>query len=545
MRCLKRLDLGSPWFAIGQTLVLRRPSLYTRRTTAFQPDVRPEDAALMPKRLLRSVLAVFWTVLFCLPSQAAPLEFRLTFAPAVLNQGFSGRVYVMLSQKPIQGLRSGPSWFAPEPMFAKDVRDWRPEQPLVIGSDAQAHPTPMDKLPKANYHIQAVMDLDRGYMSFATAPGNGYSKPIQRELSADGGTVELRLDQVYKEAEFQESERVKLVDIPSKLLSAFHGRPVRLRAGVVLPKSFDEQTRQRYPVVYEVPGFGGNHFGARNVVRRNPSDVAGVDMLWVILDPHCRTGHHVFADSDNNGPCGRALIEELIPHIEKTYRGLGSAAGRFVTGHSSGGWSSLWLQVTYPDYFGGVWSTAPDPVDFRDFQRIDLVKPDANMFTDPAGKPRPIARSGQKPSLFYKGFSDMEAVLGHGGQLASFEAVFSPRGSDGQPRKLWNRASGDIDPEVARSWARYDIRRVLEANWQTIGPKLQGKLHIYMGDEDTFYLEGAVVLLRDSLKKLGSDAVVEMFPKRNHGNLIDQKLRERMNQEMANRYRRLQVQAER
>jgi len=122
--------------------------------------------------------------------------------------------------------------------------------------------------------------------------------------------------------------------------------------------------------------------------------------------------------------------------------------------------------------------------------------------------------------------------------------VFSPRGLDGKPRQLWNRASGDIDPEVARSWEKYDIRRVLEKNWPTLGPKLAGKLHVYVGDEDTFYLEGATQLLKESLKKLGSDAVVEIIPNRNHSSLIDSELRKRIAREMANRYRRLQVRAD-
>jgi enterochelin esterase-like enzyme len=473
----------------------------------------------------------------------APLEFQLTFAQAVSDKPFTGRVYVMLSKNPLKAVPNGPNWFKPEPFFARDVKNWKPDEPINLGPDCLAHPEPLPRLAKGTWYVQAILDFDR-HISFSAADGNGYSQPIQRELNpAESGMVSLRIDQVYKEKAFVPTARVKLVDIESKLLSAFHHRPIRLRAGVVLPASFAEKPQRRYPVIYEVPGFGGNHFGAFRAEERKATEVAGVEMLYVVLDPSCRLGHHVFADSDNNGPYGRALIEELIPAIEKEYRGLGSAAGRFVTGHSSGGWSSLWLQVTYPDHFGGVWSTAPDPVDFRDFQRIDLVKPDANMFTDPAGKPRPIARRAGKAALWYKEFSDMEVVMGHGGQLASFEAVFSQRGPDGQPKKLWNRGSGDIDPEVARSWERYDIRHILEKNWKTLGPKLNGKLHVYMGDEDSFYLEGAVVLLKQALKQLGSDALVEIFPNRNHGNLIDQKMRERIAQEMANRYRRLQVQA--
>ncbi len=232
------------------------------------------------------------------------------------------------------------------------------------------------------------------------------------------------------------------------------------------------------------------------------------------------------------------MIEELIPHIEKQFRGLGVPGARFVTGHSSGGWSSLWLQVTYPDFFGGVWSTAPDPVDFRDFQQINIYKQGANMFVDDAGKRRPIARRNGKPVIFYKPFSDMEVVMGHGGQLQSFEAVSSERGADGKPMPLWNRQTGDIDPAVAKSWERYDIRLVIERNWNTLAPKLAGKLHVYMGSEDTFYLEGATVLLKESLTRLGSDAVVEIFPGRDHGTLMARVMRDRIAKEMAEQFKK-------
>src|SRR5262249_23414328 len=151
-------------------------------------------------------------------------------------------------------------------------------------------------------------------------------------------------------------------------------------------------------------------------------------------------------------------------------------------------------QVSYPEVFGGVWSTAPDPVDFRDFQMINLYKPGVNMFTDEANKARPIARSKEKPVLWYRGFSDMEEVMGRGGQLASSEAVLSLRECDDRPRKLWDRKTGAVDAETAKAWERYDIRLVLERNWPTLKPKLSGKLHVYMGGQDTFYLEGATDL---------------------------------------------------
>jgi pimeloyl-ACP methyl ester carboxylesterase len=203
-----------------------------------------------------------------------------------------------------------------------------------------------------------------------------------------------------------------------------------------------------------------------------------------------------------------------------------------LNGHSSGGWSSLWLQVSYADVYGGTWSTSPDPVDFRDFQRINIYAPDENMFRDREGARRPIARMGPVAVLFYDRFSRMDDVIGHGGQLTSFEAVFSPLDREGHPRKLWNRSTGAIDPEVAKAWEPYDIRLILERNWAQLGPKLKGKLHVIVGGLDTFYLEGAAKLLKDSLARLGSAAVVEIVPNRDHGSILDNTLAQQMDHEM-------------
>jgi pimeloyl-ACP methyl ester carboxylesterase len=468
-----------------------------------------------------------------------PLDFHVAFDRAVSAEPFTGRVYVMLSRKESKEPPVGPNWFGPEPFFAVDVKAWKPGDVLTISADALACPAPLSKLAPGAYFVQAVMDFDHGARSFGAADGNGYSRALRADLDPNGsGSVALTIDQLYHALAFTETDRVKLIDIESKLLTAFYGQPTHMRAAVVLPASFNKDANTSYPVIYSIPGFGGTHFGAFDAAGRNATNVDGVEFLYVVLDPSCRLGHHVFADSANNGPRGQALVEELIPFIEKQYHGLGAPNGRFVVGHSSGGWSSLWLQVAYPDFFGGVWSLSPDPVDFRDFQRIDLTKPGVNLFTDADGKPRPLARVGGKPVLYFKPFSDMETVMGHGGQLASFEAVFSPRSADGTPRRLWDRATGAVDPEIVRGWEKYDIRLTLERDWKTLGPKLNGKLHVYTGAEDTFYLEGAVRLLQESLKKLGSDAVVEIIPDRDHGSLVDKKMRERIAHEMAEAFRR-------
>ncbi len=478
--------------------------------------------------------AAFALLLVALPARGAepkPLEFRLTFDKAACAEPFTGRVYVTFRADNPASPPTGLNWFRPEPGLALDVSDWKPGTPLALGAKAIAFPTPLADLKPGKYHVCAVMDRDLGGIDFLSSPGNVHSKTVQLELDpAKGGTIELKLDQVAKGRAFKETDTVKLFEIESQLLTKFHGKPTVLRAGVVLPPSFGKNPERKFPVVYEVTGFGGNHFGAFGAANRKAWDLNGTEVMWVVLDGNCRLGHHVFADSANNGPVGTAFVTELIPALEKKFRGNGTRA---TTGHSSGGWSSLWLQVTHPETFAGCWSTAPDPVDFRDFQLIDIYAKGANAFTDAKGDTRPLARQNGKPVLFFQPFSDMERYMARGGQLGSFEAVFSPRGADGKPKQLWNRDTGAIAPDVAKAWERYDIRLVLSRNWKELGPKLAGKVHVFMGDEDTFYLDGPCRLLKRELAALKSDAVVELFPGKHHGNLVDAALRKRMSEEMA------------
>jgi pimeloyl-ACP methyl ester carboxylesterase len=337
---------------------------------------------------------------------------------------------------------------------------------------------------------------------------------------------------LVKPQKFTTTMQIKLVELPSAKLSAFYHRPIKHRAAVILPNEIAEgRNGSKVPTLYIIPGFGADHTMASRFTESSRL-AFGKDFIRVILDPDCGTGHHVFADSATNGPRGTALVEELIPHIERTFPAIADPRARLLSGHSSGGWSSLWLQVTYPDTFGGTWSTSPDPVEFRDFQRINLYASGENMYRDRDGKRRPIARMGVMPMLYYDRFCRMDDVIGWGCQLGSFEAVFSPLDTHGQPRKLWDRSTGAIDPAVAKAWETYDIRLVLERNWPVLGPKLKGKLHVITGGVDTFYLEGAVGLLKESLAKLGSDAIIEIVPDRDHGTLLDPKLAQRIDHEM-------------
>jgi hypothetical protein len=256
-------------------------------------------------------------------------------------------------------------------------------------------------------------------------------------------------------------------------------------------------------------------------------------MIWVILDETCPGGTHEFADSVNNGPWGEALTTELIPYLERTYRMDAKPSSRFLTGHSSGGWATMWLEVTYPKIFGGNWSTSPDPVDFRDFTNIDQTKYE-NAYTRPNGKATSLVRRGGKDVVSFAQLSREEVVMGdYGGQIASFEWVFSPRGKDGRPMPMFDRETGAIHRDVADYWlAHYDISRILTQNAKQLEPELHGKIHIIVGTADTFYLDGAVHLLQQAIAPLGYNAKITYLDGRTHMDLYKGGLETRISEQM-------------
>jgi S-formylglutathione hydrolase FrmB len=244
-------------------------------------------------------------------------------------------------------------------------------------------------------------------------------------------------------------------------------------------------------------------------------------MIWVFLDESSATGTHEFADSVNNGPWGQALTTELIPYLESHYRMDANVNGRFLNGHSSGGWATLWMQTRYPKIFGGTWSTSPDPSDFHDFTGPNLYAPGANVYRKPDGTPWPLVRDKGKVLVTFQQYAQMERVLGpYGGQMASFDWVFSPRGEDGRPEQMFNRDTGDVDPVVVTYWRdHYDIAYRLENNWPTLKPDLDGKIHLYVGTADTFYLDGAAHRLKAVLDGLHAHSDIRFIPGRTHFDL--------------------------
>jgi S-formylglutathione hydrolase FrmB len=241
-------------------------------------------------------------------------------------------------------------------------------------------------------------------------------------------------------------------------------------------------------------------------------------MLWVLLDESSPRGTHEFADSVNNGPWGTALTTEAIPALERQYRMDARTRGRFLNGHSSGGWATLWLQVTYPKIFGGTWSTSPDPSDFHDFTGVNLYAPHANVYTQSDGTPYPLVRDKGKVLANFRDLTQLEDVVApYGGQISSFDWVFSPRGPGGRPERMFNHATGVVHPEVVAYWQKhYDIAYRVQQQWPQIGPDLRGKVHLYVGTADTFYLDGAAHKLDAVFQSLHADEHFTYVPGATH-----------------------------
>ena len=489
-------------------------------------------------------LALFIILLGAFNAAAAPAErlrFRVRVGQGLPRAPFSGRLLIFMTQqtKPLEVieqdfLNPGSVWIT-----GVEVSNLEQGKPVEVDPDALSFPAAFSTAPAGDYQVMALLDMNHSYTYSGTGADDLLSAvTVQRNLNpSQGGTIELTLTRIVPRRELEDTNSVKLVTFESPALSAFWGRPINMRAGVVLPPSYGKNAQERYPTIYVVHGFGGSHRSAwgqhTRTVMKAMVEGKTPEMIYVYLDGSWPMGHHEFADSVNNGPWGRALTTEFIPYLEKRFRMDGVPTGRLLTGHSSGGWSTLWLQINYPDFFGGTWSTSPDPVDFRNFTGPDLTNPMQNFYRRADGTPYNLVRFQGKELWTVEEYARSERVLGaYGGQMASFEAVFSPRGQDGQPMPLFDRDTGRIDPFVARAWERYDIARVLRANWRTLSPRLKGKLHIIVGTADTFHLDEAARLLQGVLKELGSDATFEFIEGRDHFNLYEGGLAERMAQEM-------------
>jgi len=425
---------------------------------------------------------------------------------------------------------------------AREVDHWTQGQSIDIDADRLAFPAGWSQLPPGDYYVQAVLDVDHSYNYTGRGAGDLVSEVMKIHLptasiptltlvralpARDPWAVPASAPAPMREAVAAARQHATLVDFTSPSLSAFWGRPIHMRGWVLTPPGYDAKATKRYPVVYYTQGFGGNNdrvMGPLSNVNAAMATGEMPPMIWVFLDESSPTGTHEFADSVNNGPWGRALTEELIPQLESQYRMDGRSNGRFLNGHSSGGWATLWLQTRYPKIFGGTWSTSPDPSDFHDFTGIDLYAPNANAYHRPDGSAYPLVRDHAKVLGTFEQFAKLERVLGsYGGQLASFEWVFSPRGKDGQPELMFDRDTGVVDPAVVAYWRdHYDIAYRLQREWPQLKADLDGKIHLYVGTADTFYLDGAAHKLQAVLDRLHAKSEFHVLPDRTHFDLYVQ-----------------------
>jgi hypothetical protein len=368
-------------------------------------------------------------------------------------------------------------------------------------------------LPAGQYSVQAVIHKNPD-INLPLAPGNVRSKPVAWiHDPQDPKPVELVLSEVISDKLPPETERVKWVILRSELLSRFFGRDMFHRAAVILPPQFVTEPPARFPLVVRIGGFGSRFTSAissghpNSPFQRAMAKPDAVPMVMIHLDGAGPWGDPYHVNSANNGPMGDALTTELIPEIEKRFRSGGKPAWRFTEGHSTGGWVSLALQVFHPEFFGGCWSHCPDPVDFRDFEVLNIYS-EPNAYINRFGFERPAMRT-TKGDIQYTLRHEVlvERVLGRGGRWelggkdwSSWNATFGPRGADGFPVPLWDGATGKINPTVAAHFRKYDIRNHLETNWTTLAPKLSGKIRVFSGELDEYYLNNAVHRLDDFLK---------------------------------------------
>ncbi|MEO8724609.1 MAG: esterase [Acidobacteriaceae bacterium] len=476
------------------------------------------------------------------------LRFEISIAAAEASQPLDGRMMLAISkaEKPEPRFAISEQEAESQQFFALDVEGAKTGAPVVIDGGALGYPVrSLEQLPAGDYYVQAVLNI---YETFHRAdghvvklppemgegqqwnrkPGNLYSKPEKVHVDpAAGGVVRINLtEKIAPIAPKPDTKYVKHFSLQSKLLSQFWGRSMQLGAIVVLPEGFDEHPQAHYPVVV----FQG-HFPADFTFRMEPPmpEMKGAErdaaeysyklyQDWtsgrlpkmILLEiqhanPYYDDSYAV--NSENLGPYGDAIVKELLPEVERRYRGIGQPWARALIGGSTGGWEAIADQVFYPDDFNGAWGFCPDPVDFHAYQSVNIYE-DKNAFwaEGPFGKvPRAEMRnpSGTLLATMEPAVRREEVMGTHGRSTEQFgvwQAVFSPVGADGYPAPIWDPVTGVIDAKVADYWRdHYDLDHIMQRDWATLGPKLAGKLHITVGDMDTWYLNNAVHLMQDFL----------------------------------------------
>ena len=415
------------------------------------------------------------------------------------------------------------------PFFAGDVTDWNGDS-LVFTASAGYPLATITELETGRWYVQALYDTNT-LMSNLNDPGNYYSETGAIDIDDQSTTIELSLsNRIADEVLPEDSELLKFVKIRSDLLSDFYQADVYLRASVLLPVQYETNSSQRYPVLYHVAGMNGRYRRSLALLRDEEfmeywQDESTRPAVMVFLDGESPFGDSYQVNSAVSGPYADANFSELFPYLAANFPIADTARTRFVSGCSTGGWVSMALQVFYPSYFNGSYSLSPDSPSFRAFQLVDLYDDD-NAFISDTGMTRPSARTNNgDPRFSIADELRMEAAIGSGDnfvnsgkQWGGWNAVYGQPDSDGSPIPIWDQQTGEINRAVVDSWQQWDIDLYLRDNWEMLGPRLQGKLHFWMGDMDEYYLNNGLRQLEQTLsvkEAPGSDAEFTWVP--NHG----------------------------
>lgn len=486
--------------------------------------------------------------------KSSGLKFEITFPSERSAAPLTGRVILVLAttNEPEPRFQTGYTALTAAQMFGVNVNDWMPGTPVTV--DASVFGYPIESLAKVaagDYYVQAVLNIYQTYhlanghtvelppdkgegQHWARKPGNLYSavQHVHVDPTADG-VIHVGLSEVVPPVTApQDTDWIKHVRIESALLTKFYGTPTYITGDVLLPPGWNEHPNAHYPLMVYQGHFAPDWRAAMPFRTEPPSpDATGRERMaqeyaykfyqdwtsgrlphFLVLtiqhaNPYFDDSYAV--NSENVGPYGDAIVKELIPEVERRYRGIGQGWARAVYGGSTGGWETLASQVFYPDFYNGAWTACPDPVDFRAYQTVNLYE-DKNAFwvEGPFAKvPRGMMRTtDDEIENTMEGETHRELVLGtksrSGDQFDIWQAVFSPAGDDGYPREIWDPMTGEVNHDVAEYWKQhYDLSYIIRTNWSTLGPKLVGKLHFTVGTMDTFYLNNAVSLLQDFLEQ--------------------------------------------
>lgn len=514
------------------------------------------------KAFSKIILILFSFVLACqskTSDMSSKINISVSYSDTLNLDSLDGRLLLVLADSHEVEPRFQVAYdLKAQPIFGKNVDHLKPNEPIVFSEDDFGFPyESLSDLKPGTYYVQAVLHIydtfnlstghtvklpmDRGEgQKWNKSPGNLYSKPVKIEVSKNSiPNIQIVLDQVIPEiVEPEDTEWIKHIKMKSEVLSEFWGRDMYLGAHVLLPKGFNEHPEAKYPLMVFHGHFPSDFGGFRTTppdenLKPEYSDRFGIDgyniieqqeaynfykrwnepdfprfLIIEIQHPTPYYDDSYAVNSASQGPYGDAITYELIPYIENMFRGQGEGWARFLYGGSTGGWEALAVQVQYPEEYNGCFAACPDPIDFRAYCLNNLYEDDNAYYAK--SNHNPVEIPGHRDYLGHisasmKAINHLELVLGDksrsGEQYDIWEATYSPQGADGYPQRIWDKYSGEINHEVAEYWKEnFDLRHILERDWDKLGEKLKGKIHIYCGDMDNYYLNNAVYLMEDFLE---------------------------------------------